>query len=90
MLFNLEEVIMSDNPGGTPLNFKRDLKLFVEMVETSIRSSRYGGFDRLDGDPYGSGIIDMLERYDALPVRAKQEAASDIAYLMEVQREFGE
>jgi len=32
----------------------------------------------------------MLERYDALPVRAKQEAASDIAYLMEVQREFGE
>ena len=81
---------MSDNPQSTLLNFKRDLKLFVEMVETSIRSSRYGGFGKLDGDPFGSGIIDILDRYDALSQSEKQEAASDIGYLMEVQQEFGE
>jgi len=81
---------MSDNTRGTLLTFKRDLKLFVEMVETSIRSSRYGGLGKLDGDPFGSGIIDMLDRYDVLSQTEKQEAASDIAYLMEVQQEFGE
>jgi hypothetical protein len=81
---------MSANTCSTFLTFKRDLELFVEMVETSIRSSRYGGVGKLDGDPYGPGIIDMLERYDELSVREKQEAAADIAYLMEVQQEFGE
>ena len=81
---------MSDKTRGTLLTFKRDLKLFVEMVETSIRSSRYGGFGKLDGDPFGPGIIDMLDRYDVLSQPEKQEAASDIAYLMEVQQEFGE
>ena len=81
---------MSDNAWGTLLTFKRDLKLLIEMVETSIMSSRYGGIGKLDGDPFGSGIIDMLERYDALPLRERQETASDIAYLMEVQQEFGE
>ena len=81
---------MSDTSFGTQLTFKRDLKLFVEMVETSIRSSRYGGVGKLDGDPYGPGIIDMLERYNALSPREKQETASDIAYLTEVQQEFGE
>jgi hypothetical protein len=81
---------MSANTCDTLLTFKRDLELFVEMVDTSIRSSRYGGVGKLDGDPYGSGIIDMLERYDELPVREKQEAAANIAYLMEVQQEFGE
>jgi hypothetical protein len=81
---------MNDDPCGTPETFKRDLELFVEMVETSILSSRYGGVGKLDGDPFGPGIIDMLERYDALPLYEKQESASDIAYLMEVQQEFGE
>ena len=81
---------MSTNPCSTFLSFKRDLGLFVEMVETSIRSSKYGGVGKLDGDPYGQDIIDILERYDELPVREKQEMATDIAYLMEVQQEFGE
>jgi hypothetical protein len=81
---------MSTNPCSTFLTFKRDLGLFVEMVETSIRSSKYGGVGKLDGDPYGPDIIDILERYDELPVREKQEMAADIAYLMEVQQEFGE
>ena len=70
--------------------FKRDLELFVEMVKMSIESSRYGGNGKLDGDPYGSAIIDMLERYDELTVREKQDAAANIAFLMEVQQEFGE
>ena len=80
---------MNDNPCDTPETFKRDLKLFVEMLETSIQSSRHGGVGKLDGDPFGPDIIDMLERYDALPLRERQETASDIAYLMEVQQEFG-
>ena len=81
---------MNTNTCDTLLTFKRDLELFVEMLDTSIRSSRYGGVGKLDGDPYGSGIIDMLERYDELSVRDKQESAANIAYLMEVQQEFGE
>ncbi len=34
-------------------------------------------------------LLIVLERYDALPLHEKQETASDITYLMEVQQEFG-
>lgn len=81
---------MSANLCDKSLTFNRDLNLFVEMVKMSISSSKYGGVGKLDGDPYGSAIIDMLERYDELSAREKQDAATNIAFLMEIQQEFGE
>ncbi len=51
---------MNDNSCDKSETFKRDLKLFVEMLETSIQSSKYGEVGKLDDDPFGPGIIDCV------------------------------
>ena len=73
---------------GTPLNFKRDLELFIETIKTSIRCASYGGPGRLDGSPYEPSINYMLERYKSLSPDEKLEVSANIEYLKHVQREF--